>query len=719
MKNKIIKAKNFGIILFLVLLFCSCNHGRPCVDLKLTYDLLTLDLIGEPYGATDINAVSGNQGLSIAFNQAGTITVFKWPNPSYYDQVKYMTTRREKERLGALANEGVFTGIYYETDSGNGFFWLRDLEHHQSYNGPRSVVVKTHYSNPAVGLWIDQFDFVSPNADVLRRHYLVVRTAKSQVKRARLIAYSNFAPKVSKISRMPITDWCMDPVGNSTIRWDDDKGLFIQSRQGKDFSTKKKSAVFLAFGFEGKGQHHQAGYDHFCTAKGEDKDAFFAAQKGKLDGSDFAHGKVNSGISYELLKFWGADDAEADFLIAAAKSEKQAIDLIETERQKGFADSLAEEEAHWQKILKDVPLPATDNPAIKNVALRSVISLLLNFCPETGALVDSIATQPPYGEDWPRDGAYLNAALMAAGFNDLVKKHNLFYVQMQSRPGHRLPMVPEGNWATNYFADGVPGFPILWWEIDETGFALWNLFSYFEQTKDTKYLEQVYPTIKLAADFLVKFRDPGTGLTRKAYESDEYVKLKSFRGALSAFTGLKFAVKAAEAMGDNSSKLKWQAREDELEKVITQKFYDPSCRRFVRFEENRGDCAKPGVGWEHAQVLWPTGFFASSDPRAEEFAEKSWNEISPSFSGKRDRGLYEPYSLLSLAKIWKADPAKTELVRSALLWEATVPVTDTGHFGEVWIKINGKVITGQAQPQLWHHALFYLASLEAFGTGQK
>jgi len=100
----------------------SCNHGRPCFNLKLSYDLLTLNLIGEPYGATDINAVSGNQGLSVAFNSEGTITVFKWPNPSFYDQVKYMTTERDSKRLGALANEGVFAGIYFEADSGNGFF---------------------------------------------------------------------------------------------------------------------------------------------------------------------------------------------------------------------------------------------------------------------------------------------------------------------------------------------------------------------------------------------------------------------------------------------------------------------------------------------------------------------------------------------------------------------------------------------------------------------
>lgn len=97
----------------------SCNHGRPCF--RMSRNLTT-----EPYGPTDINAITGNRGLSIGFNKEGTITVFKWPNPSFYDQVKFMTGTRDQERMGALENEGVMTGVHYEADGRRGFFWLRD-----------------------------------------------------------------------------------------------------------------------------------------------------------------------------------------------------------------------------------------------------------------------------------------------------------------------------------------------------------------------------------------------------------------------------------------------------------------------------------------------------------------------------------------------------------------------------------------------------------------
>ena len=139
----------------------ACNHGRPCVNLKQFSRFFTMDLIGEPYGATDINALTGNQRLTVALNQEGTVTVFKWPNPSYYDQVAYMTTERDQPRKGALANEGVFSGIYFETDSEKGFFWLRELPRQQAYLASDSAVVKTAYVHKELGLEIAQTDLAA------------------------------------------------------------------------------------------------------------------------------------------------------------------------------------------------------------------------------------------------------------------------------------------------------------------------------------------------------------------------------------------------------------------------------------------------------------------------------------------------------------------------------------------------------------------------------
>src|SRR2546421_6211208 len=50
----------------------------------------------EVYGPTDIGATVGNQRLSVAVNPQGTLSVLRWPSPSYYDQLKYFTVGRDR-----------------------------------------------------------------------------------------------------------------------------------------------------------------------------------------------------------------------------------------------------------------------------------------------------------------------------------------------------------------------------------------------------------------------------------------------------------------------------------------------------------------------------------------------------------------------------------------------------------------------------------------------
>ena len=701
----------------------NCNHGRPCVQPSII-KIQTQGLIGEPYGATDINAVTGNGGLSVALNSAGTITVFKWPNPSFYDQVKYLTTTREAKRLGALANEGVFAGLYYETDEGEGFVWLRDMPHQQFYGqSPEDISFRTsmdlgtYFWDDDLGIVVAQLDLVKPEADLLRRWYNVAKSPGSKVKAARLVFYSNFAPQVSKLASLPIRDWCLDNRSDSTLRWNTDKDLFIQFKEGKDRSTGQPSAVYLAFGLDQKSSGHQAGYDRIasCRRDPKKKDAFVLAKTGRLPGSDFARGKVTAGLVRELHFGMGDWDQES-LLISAASSEAEAVSLVEQGRGRGLELDAGDVHDFWEKKLARVPFPATDDYHIQALARRSIIILLLGYDRESGSAVASISTQPPYGLDWPRDGAYMNLALMTAGFPDLVRKRNLFWARVQSQPGNKVKHVPEGNWASNYYADGVPGFPYIWWEMDETGWALWSLGFYFEASQDRAYLEEVYPAVKRAADFLVEFRDPKTGLQKKAFEDDNFFPKQSTHAAVPCYLGLKYAAKLAEARGEPEAKARWEKRAQELKQAILENFWDPQCHQFVGRIEDKGKCTVGPLGLDAGLLLWPGEILDPDDPRAEQAAEQVWQALSPSFEGKRQWGMYEPYGLLILAKFWKDRPEKLELVKQGLKWEATVPSTpDTRILGEVWLNLGGQIVPGEAQPQLWHHALFYLAALEAFG----
>src|SRR2546421_6171232 len=104
----------------------------------------------EAYGPTDVNAQAGNGRVTVNENAAGTITVFKYPNPSLYNQVKYFTVSRDaRGRVRTrFPNEGSFAGIRWRTRRGTGFAWLRNWAARQGWESPDGPVPVTRYRSP-------------------------------------------------------------------------------------------------------------------------------------------------------------------------------------------------------------------------------------------------------------------------------------------------------------------------------------------------------------------------------------------------------------------------------------------------------------------------------------------------------------------------------------------------------------------------------------------
>src|SRR5437764_13306125 len=89
----------------------------------------------EAYGPTDVNAQAGDGHLTVNENSTGTLTVFKYPNPSYYNQLKYFAVGRNQrgQVLVQYPNDGSFAGLTYETGHHTHFTWLRQWHSTQSY----------------------------------------------------------------------------------------------------------------------------------------------------------------------------------------------------------------------------------------------------------------------------------------------------------------------------------------------------------------------------------------------------------------------------------------------------------------------------------------------------------------------------------------------------------------------------------------------------------
>src|SRR3954453_12954340 len=111
----------------------------------------------EAYGPTDVTVQAGNNRVTANENGAGTVTVFKYPDPSLFNQIKYFAVSRDAKGVvhTRFPNEGSFAGIAWRTRKGAGFAWLRDWKATQRWDSSDLPVPVTTYRSPRkIGLTV-------------------------------------------------------------------------------------------------------------------------------------------------------------------------------------------------------------------------------------------------------------------------------------------------------------------------------------------------------------------------------------------------------------------------------------------------------------------------------------------------------------------------------------------------------------------------------------
>lgn len=674
---------------------------------------------GEIYGPTNINAMSANGRMAVATNRQGTVTVLRYPRPSYYDQLKYRTSSRDEERFGALENEGAFLGVLVP---GQGVTWLRDHPVEQTYLSDTSdTVVQTHTLDD-LGVEVVVTDTVAADRNAFERGIEVTVTdAASVPDELQVVAYENLNLTVNRIPYFPVMDWCADELNADTATYEAEDDAIVHEVTGTDQAAGETRSVAMAVGFDRASAGHQVGGDAFeGTAAPADpplpiQDAYLDAGDGVLSGNGTYTGQTTGALAAPLDLADGADRLR--LVMAGGTDAGEAVATLGDQRGTDPAQVVATKQAWFDRLLADAPMPGTDDTDVLAVARRALVSLASVYDPESGAIVASIATQSPYGEDWPRDGAFFNHALDLIGQHDWVAKRLRWYADLQSdgEPGPTADgllepaVVPEGNWAMNYYADGVVGGPIPW-EIDETGYMLWAFWDHVAATGDTDVLSDVYPAVQKAADFLTECTDAtGNGLQCTAIEDDNPQPSQTIHGAGPVWLGLDSAVKAAEAFGESEDADRWAARRDELGQAIDDQLYSDGV-----------------YGGGNGVIVWPVCLREYDDPRfADAHYDAVWERLTATFAQPeagtdgRIRGLYESKGLLALAKATRDLPGWNERVRSGLRWVASEHAEpDTRVMGEEWMYRDGDVVSGVSQPHVWEQVLFYLAALEAWPPAQ-
>lgn len=477
--------------------------------------------------------------------------------------------------------------------------------------------------------------------------------------------------------------------------------------------------------------------------KHDARDAFENAGDGELSGSPIAAGEVNEALRTPLV--FQDDVARAALILAAGDTATGALagltSVVDPDEVLSAARQALNE---W---IAQRRLPESQPAEVRAVARRSLINLRVGTDRQTGMIVASISRQPPYGLDWPRDGAFFNVALDLSGQSDVVDRRVDLYLQWQRREAvaptafvDQPPPVdprtglaesyPAGAWEMNHYPDGRPGGPFRF-EIDNTGFALWSIVSHVgwvPAAERIRYLEDRWDGIRRAANLLAGWRDAMNLLQAPASEDDNGAYTQTLHGAVTTYGALDYASRAATMIGRGEEARHWRVRACELRAAIEDLLYDENARRFVSQPGQTFDPQHVPTG-QTAWLIWPFRVLPWDDARIGDQVRGDLEPIGTSIRLENAGGSYFMKSTVSMGLAAGDDPE----IRPALLDFAHRLAADhatpaTHHFGEAMVVRPGKdgpvALQTVANPHLWEGVLFYLTAMsldapEAFGLDEE
>lgn len=710
--------------------------------------LLQANLLSETIGGgTNAIAALSNGRLSVSISPWGEITHLRWPSLSCCDHLRYFTAYKVFSLLDLISLLHEETARPYEvrwgeeapseewklygrplepypelgsragilTPGASKPLWLNDpvWTSQRRYSSEDSAVLITTLSGPAE---LEITDWIDPEWDLLVRVHKVKGAS-------RFFYHSTFAPAL-KPRRGLFASPDPKDAGFGAVYWADE-GIVIHFNPRRkrwatgEWSPRKldsfypEGGVFLAWGFDRIPSSFQIGADRAGrkVPPSAPLGGRLDAEDGLLQENPAFQGPVDAALAMDLPDLHGT----VVVFIAVSDTATGAVSLIRRARELGVEALIQRVDKAWKDIGKRVFLPPQEkDQTILKVAKRSVLSLIMGQDTGSGAIVASLSRQPAYHFDFPRDSAFFDLGLDAAGFSERVDQHLDFLMKVQMRGkcafgwmwlvNLKWPFYhPEGHFKANYSADGSPGSMPHPFEIDSTGLTIWNLWRHELFVPDggkESYCLKAWEAIERGAEALMDYVDLRAGWLRPAFEDDSSRPSATFHGASSTLTALMAAADAAYRwVGEERKAERWERAASALRQSMLKKLEGKISREILGWR---------GLHW----AFWPAPLFKPGDPRCLPLVEILVKEVTEKVEGKRPGFSYLAEQLFALALAPIRTHEHEALIRRGLEFLAyKVAIPGTHHFGEIVLKKGEFYQNRTAIPHLWNGILFYLTLL--------
>jgi glucoamylase len=334
------------------------------------------------------------------------------------------------------------------------------------------------------------------------------------------------------------------------------------------------------------------GVDQFATGQKEInglEGTWRDAEDGILGGNPIAQGSIDSTIALHLAidpRGFG----ELYYWIAAGERFEDVTAINRRVLDKTPATILNRNAHYWRLWVKGFTGGLDLLPHdIAQLYSRSLLVVRTQIDNDGGIIAANDFDITRFNRDtysyvWPRDGALVTAALISAGYAAPSRAFLSFCGRVLTNEGYFLHKYnADGSLASSWhpwFADNQAVLPI---QEDETGLVLWVLWRYFEQFHEVEVIKPLYrDLVTRAGDFLVKYRDPKSGLPEPSWDLWE-----ERRGILSwttatVWAGLEAAANFADAFGEFDRRDIYRSASAQIKQATDTNLWSETAGRFAR-----------------------------------------------------------------------------------------------------------------------------------------
>lgn len=493
----------------------------------------------------------GNGSLLVTFDELYRIRDIYFPHVG-----------KENHSEGHPFRFGVWVEGSFSWISDNG--WLRDLRYKTE-----TLVTDVRLTNEALNLEITSNDTVDVHANIFLRR-LSVKNLAAERREIRLFFHHDFY-----ISETEVGDTAyFDPETRALVHYKGARYFLINTDCDVEaFATGRKA---------------------FPGAEGTWRDA----EDGQLQGSAITEGSVDSTIG-RILQIEAGEEKEMFYWIAAGKSYRDVAALDMLVRKSHPRELIKRTGDYWRAWVNKNEINFGNLGADVIALFKRSLLILRTQIDSGGAIIagnDSDVTlraTDHYSYLWPRDGALVAYALDLAGYSNITRSFFDLCGRIITDEGYFLQKYnPDGTLASGWHAswDTVSRQKLVPIQEDETALVLWALWNHYDEFRDIEFARLHYHSlVTRAADFMVSFRSPGTGLPEPSWN------LWEDRRGIHTFTcaavvgGLRAAARFATLFGDDGLADRYETVASEVREAMRLYLYREDLGRFARAISMRDD----------------------------------------------------------------------------------------------------------------------------------